>query len=914
MNKNLSYKNMADEVASRGRYGDTTLMHVNPIEVQGLASLTPLTVNPDTGYPEAFLPLLAPIAGSLLGTAIGTGAGLSGLGLSLAGAGGSALATTAATGSVEEGLMAGLTGFAFGNALGDAASFTGASNEATRLGLDVSKADINSILGGGSDALKTVNSIGAAQPKFAYNNITNAASEAAKQPFANFDAGNVFNSLIEPSNIIPAASGLGGIAVTEDMKEFEANNLAAEEAREAKRQKILDDYSPNAPGMSGSVFASKNTPGGTQSPFNIGGNNRYDKFSTGSYASHGGQVERKYPGGYLDFNYGDFSKYFDSDGNYIGNTTGGNTTNEVTSQSSESVNPTKPNMPDISKFSLAYDPTRINMSTGEYYTDEEMQGKVRGRGLAPVPYNYMAGFMPEYQYVTNIQPTSTIGGADSSQQFEIGGSGSMGIPNVTRVGGTDVYKGSYDPNLFAGGTPYNEYLLGNVEKGIPDYLSSYMQNTPYYQYQDQVLNNIFGGGGYGTPAFMGVNLGNQNVPMPTPTPTPEDSVNPLQAEIDSLNKRIEDLMLQIEGKDSTIAEELAKDQASTFGQVTPDPKSNLIVQEGDLAGKLNIDSDIFDYLDISPEDKAGIQEYNYIPGYEYYMGSFEGDNLTEQINNYINQETANLSGLNTAVTADDVYIPQNKFDANLGAVVNEIKQEDGSYKEWAVIPNKGYVAVGSFTVDADGNKTYADKKYASGGQILNSIKTLENYTQPLPMGNMQDNLYAVGGEVVQSDSVIEINGQMVEKSEKVESVLAQPIIQEKMSEGDRDLLEKASYVILGRLKDDGSIIQDFIELFGQEAYAKLKAELLPLPQQEGMIEGEGGGMDDKVKGVIGDQEKVAVSPGEYIVPADVVGNLGDGNSEEGAKIMDDFLKRVRTEKHNTEKQPDPINLDNVMPA
>jgi len=28
-----------------------------------------------------------------------------------------------------------------------------------------------------------------------------------------------------------------------------------------------------------------------------------------------------------------------------------------------------------------------------------------------------------------------------------------------------------------------------------------MQNTPYYQYQDQQLNNIYGGGGYGTPGF-----------------------------------------------------------------------------------------------------------------------------------------------------------------------------------------------------------------------------------------------------------------------------------------------------------------------------------------------------------------------------------------------------------------------------
>ena len=79
MNNKLPYQGMADQVASRGRYGDTTLMHVNPAEVQGLASLTQLTINPDTGYPEAFLPLLAPFLGTLAGTALGGAAGATGL-------------------------------------------------------------------------------------------------------------------------------------------------------------------------------------------------------------------------------------------------------------------------------------------------------------------------------------------------------------------------------------------------------------------------------------------------------------------------------------------------------------------------------------------------------------------------------------------------------------------------------------------------------------------------------------------------------------------------------------------------------------------------------------------------------------------------------------------------------------------
>ena len=92
----------ANELASKGRYGDTMLMHVTPEEVRGLSSLRGgVTINPETGLPEAFpwLPVLIgaglgglgsaatgrdPIKGALLGavggfmpTALGGLAGLS---------------------------------------------------------------------------------------------------------------------------------------------------------------------------------------------------------------------------------------------------------------------------------------------------------------------------------------------------------------------------------------------------------------------------------------------------------------------------------------------------------------------------------------------------------------------------------------------------------------------------------------------------------------------------------------------------------------------------------------------------------------------------------------------------------------------------------------------------------------------
>ena len=118
---------VADLLANQGRYGDSMLVHMNPVEVQGLASMSPtgsLTVNPQTGQPEAFLPFLAPLLGGMIGSSALTGATLGGLvggaGLSSAAAGaiGSGLASWAATGDIKQGLVSGITGFGIGHALG----------------------------------------------------------------------------------------------------------------------------------------------------------------------------------------------------------------------------------------------------------------------------------------------------------------------------------------------------------------------------------------------------------------------------------------------------------------------------------------------------------------------------------------------------------------------------------------------------------------------------------------------------------------------------------------------------------------------------------------------------------------------------------------------------------------------------
>jgi hypothetical protein len=95
----MDIKQQTKNVAAQGRYGDSMLLHVNPAEVKGLASAMPITVNPETGQPEAFLPFLAPIAGSLIGGSLLGGTALGALGASALGSG---LAQYAATGDLKK--------------------------------------------------------------------------------------------------------------------------------------------------------------------------------------------------------------------------------------------------------------------------------------------------------------------------------------------------------------------------------------------------------------------------------------------------------------------------------------------------------------------------------------------------------------------------------------------------------------------------------------------------------------------------------------------------------------------------------------------------------------------------------------------------------------------------------------------
>ena len=124
--------------------------------------------------------------------------------------------------------------------------------------------------------------------------------------------------------------------------------------------------------------------------------------------------------------------------------------------------------------------------------------------------------------------------------------------------------------------------------------------------------------------------------------------------------------------------------------------------------------------------------------------------------------------------------------------------------------------------------------------------------------------------------------------------------------------------IAGQAENADQIIEMFIQRYGVEMFTQLRDMILqsivPNAQTEGMIQGSGGGMDDMVNGMIGAEQPVAVSPGEYIVPADVVSGIGDGSSDAGAQELDAMMARVRMARGGTTEQAPAIDAQRMMPA
>ena len=118
--------------------------------------------------------------------------------------------------------------------------------------------------------------------------------------------------------------------------------------------------------------------------------------------------------------------------------------------------------------------------------------------------------------------------------------------------------------------------------------------------------------------------------------------------------------------------------------------------------------------------------------------------------------------------------------------------------------------------------------------------------------------------------------------------------------------------ILARALGGGRL--QFAERTAFEPVVAAQGGLIELAQGgefSGMVPGQGGGMDDNVFMPIKEGKEqvgtLAVSPTEYVVDSYTMAALGDGNPEEGARVMDKTIKQIRKKAFGNTKQPNEID-------
>ena len=80
------------------------------------------------------------------------------------------------------------------------------------------------------------------------------------------------------------------------------------------------------------------------------------------------------------------------------------------------------------------------------------------------------------------------------------------------------------------------------------------------------------------------------------------------------------------------------------------------------------------------------------------------------------------------------------------------------------------------------------------------------------------------------------------------------------------------------------------------------------------LRGETDGMADEIPSSIDGEQPAALSHGEFVIPADVVSHLGNGNSDAGAKKLYQMMDKIRVARTGTKEQGKQIDAESFMPG
>ena len=824
----MDIKQQTKNVAAQGRYGDSMLLHVNPAEVKGLASAMPITVNPQTGQPEAFLPFLAPLLGGFAGSALlgaGTAAGLSTAAATGIGAG---LAQTAVTGDIKEGLMAGLTA-GLGSKI-----FSGAGD------LQV-----------GKDALTTPTTSLPIDPTTGLNYTPTAALESAVTQ--NIGATNP--NLLNPQVAGPTVTGTSIPQTLNPLGQAELNTIMNSPIADNYLQTFSDDAIAQFGAEAGnptnleSLGAAFRDPSGSidigQGFSNIGSAAMNDPMALAGLGTTGTMYG-------MDMMQADYEE-------------------QMARMQAEREEKRRQNMlmnPEPILYSEGGAIRGFNGQYGSNTSGELPQIFAPARQTYDVNPNFMAGFNPETMYFN----PATISAPASGLQ--------AGGPPIV----LDTYtgtKGGY------GGNPLVISPEGRQAKIDP--FTAYTGEAPAGLVSSQPFIDITG----------------DDLDLP-------DDGDPV----------VFDDIQTIGGDEQTGADDFTFD--------LDDYLTDLDLSNINILGQ-NYDFSNFDLTKFLNEYDPTVTQMEDMTK----LSTLSADNLVNFDNLYEvydpTKEVTSADSFNNNLTTNLVDILD--FD-NVGTGTESFTTTDNTlnYDNLVNFDNSMNLALDPVnTVDTLGTTTLADLDSISlaPDTTLNPTTDITNpltyfdTLNTLGLADITVNKPSMGTLTMAEGGALkpipEDNKGLPNLPEDVRNEMGY-MQAGGMTEMQNDPLTREVTAFLLGESNNEEALNMFLTKYGNEAFMKLREAVLqsvvPGAQTQGQIRGDGeGGMDDDLRGMIGNKERIAVSQDEFIVPADVVSMLGDGSSDAGSKELYDMMDRVRKEKTGTTKQaPRLANAGGLLPA
>ena len=122
--------------------------------------------------------------------------------------------------------------------------------------------------------------------------------------------------------------------------------------------------------------------------------------------------------------------------------------------------------------------------------------------------------------------------------------------------------------------------------------------------------------------------------------------------------------------------------------------------------------------------------------------------------------------------------------------------------------------------------------------------------------------------------------------------------------------ERLPYMDLSQLVEMGLLTPEQAAQFGYEGYAQ--GGITSAAPQGYYLGGTTDGMADQIPATIDNSQPAALSDGEFVIPADVVSHLGNGNSNAGATQLHGMMDKVRQARTGNTDQGQEINPNKFL--